>query len=243
MYMRNVEGNMFIELISVDGFEGAMFGMRNPLNSWGLGDSQWVLEPDENIPHFEVGEKDLDLAKRLIKGGTEHRKFLRMINVQFNLYVPRYIWSEFDTYKIGTVANSCSTMHKLLNEDDEKRSYYHHYDDLLSTQGNLSLDNFYYNEEDEAFLQAVIDRLNEIRKEYIVASPKDKIELLRRAKQLLPEGYLQMRTITVNYETLMNIYKQRRHHRLDKEWGMICEFIERLPYMQDFLEASGIYNN
>ena len=85
--------------------------------------------------------------------------------------------------------------------------------------------------------------MNEIRKEYIVASPKDKIELLRRAKQLLPEGYLQMRTITVNYETLMNIYKQRRHHRLNKEWGMICEFIERLPYMQDFLEASGIYNN
>lgn len=243
MYMRNVEGNMFIELISVDGFEGAMFGMRNPLNSWGLGDSQWVLEPDERIPHFEIGEKDLDLAKRLIKSGTEHRKFLRMINVQLNLYVPRYIWSEFDTYKIGTVANSCSTMHKLLNKDDEARSYFHHYDGLLCTQGDLSLHNFYYNEEDEDFLQATIDRLNMIREAYVVASPKDKIELLRRAKQLLPEGYLQMRTITVNYETLMNIYKQRRHHRLNKEWGMICDFIEHLPYMDEFLQASGIYNN
>ena len=241
--MRKMEENMLIELIEIGGFEGAMFGMRNPLNSWYKGDSQWVLEPYSNIPHFEIGTNDLDLAKRLIKGGTEHRKFLRMINVQFNLNVPRYIWSEFDTYKIGTVANSCSTMHKLLNKDDETRKDIHPYDELLHTQGELTLDNFYYNEEDEDFILYAIDRINKLRETYIVASPKEKNEILRRAKQMLPEGYLQMRTVTVNYETLMNIYKQRKHHRLNKEWGMICKFIEELPYMKDFLEASGLYNN
>ena len=107
----------------------------------------------------------------------------------------------------------------------------------------MTLDIFYYNEEDKDYIQYAINRINELRETYIVASPKEKNEILRRAKQMLPEGYLQMRTVTVNYETLMNIYKQRRHHRLNKEWGMICEFIEQLPYMQDFLEASGIYNN
>ena len=241
--MRDLESNMFIELIDVFGFEGAMFGMRNPLNSWYRGDSQWIVEPYGGMPHFEIGANDLDLAKRLIKGGTEHRKFLRMINVQFDLNMPRYIWSEFDTYKIGTVANSCSTMHKLLNKDDETRKDVHPYDELLHTQGELTLDNFYYNEEDKDYIQYAINRINELREAYIVASPKEKNEILRRAKQILPEGYLQMRTVMVNYETLMNIYRQRKHHRLNKEWGMICEFIERLPYMQDFLEASGIYNN
>ena len=168
-----------------------------------------------------------------------------MINVQFNLNAPRYIWSEFDTYKIGTTANSCSTMHKLLNKDDEVRGDENAtlLDKLLHTQGDLTLDNFYYHEDDEAFLQTVIDRLNMIKQAYLTATPKEKIELLRRAKQLLPEGYLQMRTINTNYETLMNIYKQRRHHRLNKEWGMICEFIETLPYMEEFLEASGIIGN
>lgn len=238
--MRYLEDNMFIELIDVFGFEGAMFGMRNPLNSWYKGDSQWVIEPYSGMPHFEVGANDLDLAKRLIKGGTEHRKFLRMINVQFNLNVPRYIWSEFDTYKIGTVANSCSTMHKLLNKDDETRKDVHPYDELLHTQGELTLDNFYYNEEDKDYVQYAINRINELREAYIVASPKEKNEILRRAKQILPEGYLQMRTVMVNYETLMNIYRQRKHHRLNKEWGMICKFIEELPYMNEFLEASGL---
>ena len=241
MTIRKAEDNMFIDLISVDGFEGAMFGMRNPLNSWYKTDSQWVLSPGR-IPHYEIGPNDLDLAKRLIKGGTEHRKFLRMINVQFNLNAPRYIWSEFDTYKIGTVANSCSTMHKLLNQDDEKRDDYTIYDQLLNTQGELSLSNFYYSKEDEDILEVIIKHLNELRQEYINASSKEKNEILRRAKQLLPEGYLQMRTITINYETLINIYKQRRHHRLNKEWNMICSFIEQLPYMEDFLKAGGIIN-
>lgn len=228
------EENMFISLIEVGGFDGALFGMRNPLNSWGLSDSKYTLD-ENNVPNFEIGERDLDLCKRLIKGGREHRKFLRMIYVQFNINAPRYIWSEFDTYKIGVSANSCSTMHKLLNKDDEARNYSHPYDELLSTQGELTLNNFYYEEDDEEFLQTIIYRLNMIREEYVVATPKKKNELLRRAKQLLPEGYLQMRTISTNYETLINIYEQRKHHRLDREWGLICKFIEELPYMKEFL--------
>ena len=119
----------------------------------------------------------------------------------------------------------------------------HPYDELLHTQGELTLDNFYYNEEDKDYIQYAINRINELREAYIVASPKEKNEILRRAKQILPEGYLQMRTVMVNYETLMNIYRQRKHHRLNKEWGMICKFIEELPYMKEFLEASGLYNN
>lgn len=233
--MKHENGNMFIELIGVSGFEGALFGMRNPLNSWGLSDSIYLYGEDGLLHFYEIGEKDLDLCKRLIKGGKEHRKFLRMINVQFNLNAPRYIWSEFDTYKIGVSANSCSTMHKLLNKDDEVRSYSHPYDELLSTQGELTLNNFYYEEDDEEFIQTIIDRLNMIREAYVIATPKKKNELLRRAKQLLPEGYLQMRTVTTNYETLINIYEQRKHHRLDREWGLICEFIEDLPYMKEFL--------
>ena len=234
------EENMFISLIEVGGFNGALFGMRNPLNSWGLSDSKYTLD-ENNVPNFEIGERDLDLCKRLIKGGREHRKFLRMIYVQFNFNAPRYIWSEFDTYKIGTVTNSCSTMHKLLNKDDEVREYSHMYDDLLATQGDLTLKNFYYDKKDEEILQIVIDRINILREEYVKSkNPKDKKDLLRRAKQLLPESYLQMRTVSTNYEVLINIYQQRKHHRLDKEWGLFCRFVEELPYMKEFLEISDL---
>lgn len=228
----HTEENMFIDLIETSGWAGAFQGMRNPMNSWYKADT---------IDYCSIGKEDLALAKRLIKGGTEHRKFLRMINVQFNLNAPRYIWSEFDTYKIGTTANSCSTMHKLLNKDEEVRGEENAtmLDRMLHTQGDLTLLNFYYHEDDEAFLQNIINRLNMIKQSYLKATPKGKIELLRRAKQLLPEGYLQMRTINTNYETLMNIYKQRKNHRLNKEWGMICEFIKSLPYMEEFLIADG----
>lgn len=234
------EGNMFVELIEVNGFQGAIFGMRNPMNSWGLSDSHYEIVDGVCTNNYIIGEKDLGLCKRLIKGGSEHRKFLRMINVQFNLNVPRYIWSEFDTYKVGTTANSCSTMHKLLNADDDKRDYQHEYDWLLNTQGELDYTNFYYEKEEAWFIDSVIGKLNDLRDAYMVASPKEKIHILRRAKQILPEGYLQMRTVTVNYETLMNIYKQRKNHRLNKEWGMVCQFIESLPYMSEFLEAGGL---
>lgn len=225
-----VQGNMFIQTIEISGFKGAIFGMRNPMNSWHMSDSH------EQDGVFIIGENDLKLAKNLVKGGAEHRKFLRMIQVQFNLNMPRYIWSEFDTYSFNT-KNSCSTMHKLLNVDDTKNREETELDVLLNTRGELTLENFVYYNKDEELMNEIINRLNLLREEYtrIGVTAKDKKEILRRAKMLLPEGYLQMRTVSTNYEELMNIYKQRNKHRLDVEWGMICDYIVGLPYMMELM--------
>ena len=227
---RYVGGTPFINLIEVSGFKGAIHGMRNPMNSWRLNDSL------ENDFGFVLGENDMKLAKNLIKGGSEHRKFLRMIHVQFDLNLPRYVWSEFDTYKIGTVANSCSTMHKLLNKDDEKEWEETELDKLLATRGDISKENFWYAQEDEEMITTIIKNLNQIKNEFL--NTKDiekKRHLKRRAKQILPECYLQMRTIDTNYEQLMNLVRQRRQHQLNLEWGMICNFVESLPHMVVFM--------
>ena len=227
---RYVGGLPFINLIEVSGLKGAIHGMRNPMNSWRLTDSKEI----EN--GFILGENDMKLAKNLIKGGTEHRKFLRMIHVQFDLNLPRYVWSEFDTYKIGTVANSCSTMHKLLNKDDEKEWKMTNLDELLATRGSIRRENFWYTKDDDIVIFGIIERLNQIKEQFLNTKNVDeKKHLKRRAKQLLPECYLQMRTIDVNYEQLINIYRQRKSHQLNLEWGMICEFIEELPYMKLFM--------
>lgn len=223
------ENKLFVEVLEVSGFTGAMLGMRNPMNSWYKMDSY-----TDNNGNFIIGKNDMQLAKNLIKGGAEHRKFLRMIQVQLNINMPRYIWSEFDTYSFNT-KNSCSTMHKLFNNDDEKNKELTYLDELLHTRGDLSLDNFFYDNDDKEFLQLVVDKLNELKKEYLVSNGKDKIKILRRAKQLLPEGYLQMRTVSTNYEELINIYKQRKSHRLNLEWGLICNTIENLPYMKELM--------
>ena len=146
---RYVGGIPFINLIEVSGLKGAIHGMRNPMNSWRLTDSKEI----EN--GFILGENDMKLAKNLIKGGTEHRKFLRMIHVQFDLNLPRYVWSEFDTYKIGTVANSCSTMHKLLNKDDEKEWKMTNLDELLATRGSIRRENFWYTKDDDIVILAL----------------------------------------------------------------------------------------
>ena len=223
---RYTGGTPFINLIEVSGLKGALHGMRNPLNSWRLSDTTDMV----------IGENDLRLCKNLIKGGTEHRKFLRMIHVQFDLNLPRYVWSEFDTYKVGTVANSCSTMHKLLNKDDEKDWQETELDKLLSTRGKLNRKNFWYTKEDDTFIFETIERLNMIKEQFLQSKDQqEKKHLKRRAKQLLPECYLQMRTIDANYETLMNIYRQRKNHQLDLEWQLVCKFIEELPYMKLFL--------
>lgn len=222
-------GKMFIKTIEIGGFVGAIHGMRNPLNSWFKADSEVVNG------QFVMGENDMKLAKTLIKGGAEHRKFLRMIQVQFDLNLPRYVWSEFDTYSFNT-KNSCSTMHKLLNKDDEnEKRVMTELDELLSTRGDLSLDNFFYHKDDEMEIQVAINKINKLKVEYFSASPDEKKVILRRAKQLLPESLLQMRTVSTNYEELMNIYHQRKHHRLDIEWGIVCDYILELPYMKDFM--------
>lgn len=222
-------GYLFIGLIEVGGFKGAFHGMRNPMNSWRLEDT--VV----NHGTVVVGKNDLNLAQRLINGGPEHRKFLRQINVTFDMNMPRYVWSEFDTYHYNT-KNSTSTMHKLFNTDDTKEAWVETVlDKILSTRGELNLRNFFYHEEDEDILKTVIVRLEDLREKYFNCKPEEKLHILRRAKQILPESWLQMRTVTTNYEELRNIYFQRKNHRLNIEWGLFCRFVESLPYAQELI--------
>ena len=205
-----MEDKVRVEVIDVFGWAGAIEGMRNPKDSWELTDS--VFDP-----LVIIGENDLNLMKRLIHGGPEHRKFLRMIHVQFNLWLPRYIWSEFDTYHFN-VKNSCSTMHKLL------------------TKNPITVDQFIYDEEDEQsreLIKITVGTLNALREKYVASNnAKEKKVLLRQAKQILPEGFIQKRTVDTNYEELYTIYRQRLNHRLS-EWQVICEEIKKLPYFEE----------
>lgn len=193
--------------IEVWGFKGALRGMRNPMDSWDRSDS--YLENGS----INIGPNDLKLINKLIKSGPEHRKFLRMIHVQFDLNMPRYFWSEFDTYHFN-VKNSCSTMHKLLSNREITKSM------------------FVYNEDDAILLTQNIAKLEEIRLEYL--KTKD-VKLIERAKQILPEGFLQKRTVDTNYEELMTMYHQRKNHRLE-EWRQFCRTLENLPYFKMFLD-------
>lgn len=202
---------MKIETIEIAGIKSAIKGMRNPMNSWDKSDSKL-----SEFGLVTIGENDKKLCQRLIKGGTEHRKFMRTIQVWANFDMPRYWWSEFDTYKIGTTANSCSTMHKLLNNKEP-----------------ITLDLFVTATEDLDIVSTIINRLEELRIKYL--ENKDD-RLLVRAKRLLPEGFLQLRTVNLNYETIRNIYHQRKHHRLKEEWiGIFCEWVETLPYAQELI--------
>ena len=197
------------------GWEGAIRGMRNPMNSWKRSDSKW----SEIFIGFELGENDLDLCAKLISAGPEHRKFLRMIRVQMDITAPLYWWKEFDTYKVGTVANSCSTMHRIHAKE-------------------FSLEDFsteHLTDESIEMLEKVILWLNGDRREFI--RTKNKLYWWQMI-QLLPSSYNQKRTVDLNYETLMVIYKQRKNHKLD-EWRTFCEAIKCLPYMEDFLFAAG----
>lgn len=207
---------MKFENTEVFGFEGAVRGMRNPLNSWGRMDSK----SNELTGEFEIGSNDLQLMQALIRGGGEHRKFMRMIHVQVDVTMPRYFWSELDTYHFGT-KNSCSTMHKLLNTNEP-----------------ISKELFVYCEEDEDFLNTIICRLEGLRSEYrrAGAPQANKDRLLLRAKRLLPEGFLQKRTWDTNYEEIRNIYYQRRGHRLKEEWqDTFCSWVESLPYFTELI--------
>lgn len=222
-------GCLYLGLIEVGGFIGALHGMRNPMNSWRLTDSYL------NEGQIVIGEKDLKLAQQLIKGGGEHRKFLRQIHVTFDMNMPRYIWSEFDTYHYNT-KNSTSTMHKLLNVDETKEGWLEtELDKLLSTRGEVSKENFFFHESDKAVVEVIIEKLKDLRKDYFNMKGEEKLHILRRAKQILLESWLQMRTVTTNYEELRNIYIQRRNHRLTLEWGLFCSFVESLPYAKELI--------
>ena len=197
-----------IERTSVMNFDNAMRGARNPLNSWARYDSEF----DEN-GDFVFGENDLSLAKRLCSAGTDHRKFIRMIFVSVDITAPLYWWKEYDTYKVGTVANSTSTMHKITSKPFELSDF--------------SVDHM--NDEGIRAMEKLIETLEDLRLRFV--ETKDK-ELWYTIIQLLPSSYNQMRTCTLNYENLVNIYYARRNHKLS-EWHEYCDWAKALPYFEE----------
>lgn len=214
-----------LEKTDVYGFEAAIRGMRNPLNSWDKSDSgNPIVEVDCNgdewLGDFEIGPNDLNLARRLVKAGSDHRKFLRQIFVSVDITAPLYWWKEFDTYKVGTVANSCSTMHKIHAKEFTL--------DDFSTEhlnkGNLLI-----------FKHRIVELLNACREDYLESKDKDD---WWQMIQLLPSSYNQLRTVTLNYETLLNIYYARKNHKLD-EWHIVCGWIETLPYFKEMCLEGG----
>ena len=203
-----------ISNIKVSGWEMAIYGMRNPMNSWDKMDSYC----DED---FVLGPNDLDLACRLIKAGPEHRKYLRMVHVQMNILGPLYWWKEMSTYKLGTVANSCSTMHKIAAKEFTLEDFSHEH---LDAQPASSL----------AVLETVIAELNHWRNNYLVSKSK---EDWWQMIQLLPSSYNQLRTWDASLETILAILKQRKGHKLD-EWGTFREAcLANIPYCQEFYNA------
>lgn len=199
-----------LERTSVMNFENAMRGARNPMSSWARGDSH--TEADGT---FVFGENDLDLAKRLCRAGTDHRKFIRQILVSVDITAPLYWWKEFDTYKVGTTANSTSTMHKIHAKPFSEADF--------SCEKMLPVA--------RESLHATVETLEALRLEFMAS--KDKA-VWYSIIQLLPASYNQMRTCTMSYENLANMYFARRSHKLD-EWHVYCDWIETLPYFKSIL--------
>ena len=214
-----------IEKAEVFGWEAAIRGMRNPMNSWDKSDSYWGMWEDESPINpsdelfFFVGENDLKLMKNLAKAGTDHGKFMRMLTVYVDLTAPLYWWKEFDTYKVGTVANSCSTMHKIHSKPIELTDF--------------SIDDFNIDDDHieialkDMFINVVAD-CEVLRQKYLAT--KDK-RYWKGLIQLLPSSYNQKRTVMLNYEVLRNMYHARKNHKLD-EWRDFCKWIEGLPYSE-----------
>lgn len=223
-----------IENTEVTGWEAAIRGMRNPMNSWDKSDSRTKYYFDEcegadkGVYRYTLGPNDLDLMTRLRNAGTDHRKFMRMITVYLDITAPLYWWKEFDTYKVGTVANSCSTMHKITAKEFtlEDFSCEHLNDDCMSCEVNGG-DHFYPLSSLD-ILSITIDTLNYWRRRYLATKSK---EDWWQMIQLLPSSYNQRRTIMLNYEVLANIYKSRRNHKLD-EWHTFCDWIKSLPHSE-----------
>lgn len=244
-----------IENAEVFGWEHAIRGMRNPMNSWEKSDSRIVycdgecsscdayeLFSDDSCmtalgENIVIGPNDRELMVKLAKAGTDHRKFMRMITVYLDITAPLYWWKEFDTYKVGTVANSCSTMHKITAKEFDVNDFSHeHIEELDGDEYSMSYD----------WLLRTVNILNYYRKKYNTASEKLKRDITNAERkhvlaqqklfwwqmiQLLPSSYNQKRTVMLNYEVLANIYKSRRNHKLD-EWHTLCDWIETLPYSE-----------
>ncbi len=209
-----------INYTEVFGWQAAIRGMRNPMNSHHLSDS--------NLP--TIGSKDLDLMKRLVKAGSDHSKFMRFIIVTCDITAPFYWWKEYDTYKVGTVANSTSTMHKIHSQEFDDDDFSHEH--LIG--GGVALEpGSYFEFENEMFtaggaLNVIIDALNHYRKKYL--ETKDK-KYWWQMIQLLPTSYNQKRTVLLNYAVLRNMYHARKNHKLD-EWRAFCKWVETLPYSE-----------
>lgn len=199
-----------IENTVVMNMEGAMRGARNPMNSWNRSDSFY----DEN-GHYHLGPNDLDLAKRLSRAGTDHRKYLRMIMICVDVTAPIYWWKEYDTYKVATVSNSTSTMHKIHSKPFE--------------MSDFSTDHM--TEESLTAMKSFVEYLETVRQKFV--ETKDK-KYWYDMIQLLPSSYNQMRTLTLNYETAANIFRSRKDHKLD-EWHTFCDWIRDLPYAKQII--------
>lgn len=200
-----------IERVSVMNLENAMRGARNPMNSWAKSDSHY----DEK-GNYILGENDLDLARRLAHAGSDHRKFIRQIFVSVDITAPLYWWKEFDTYKVGTVANSTSTMHKIHSKPFEREDFSY---DRLDEKGLEMLDSVI------AYLESERQHFNENREDR---------QSWHNMIQILPTSYNQMRTVTMNYENLVNMYYARKSHKL-AEWHVLCDWIKTLPYAAELI--------
>ena len=220
-----------IENTEVMGWEAAIRGMRNPMNSWEKSDSRFSLLEDcgdcthcnlrfDECNEQQIGPNDLDLMTRLRNAGTDHRKFMRMITVYVDITAPLYWWKEFDTYKVGTVANSCSTMHKIHAKEFTLDDFSHEH---LFDEDSLGVHVYSF----DVFRQ-IIESLNIAREAFLGTNDK---RYWWQMIQLLPSSYNQRRTVMLNYEVLANIYKSRRNHKLD-EWHTFCDWIESLPYSE-----------
>ena len=222
------------ENTDVVGWDAAIRGMRNPMNSWDKSDSFWNYIPCGEcngnascIDDFHIGENDHDLMMKLRDAGTDHRKFMRMITVYVDITAPLYWWKEFDTYKVGTVANSCSTMHKITEKKFERGDFsIEHLDNCTYPKEgpNLHSETHWM-----ATMDSIISSMNVARQLYLDTGDK---KYWWQMIQLLPSSYNQRRTLMLNYEVLANIYKSRKNHKLD-EWSVgFIEWVERLPYSE-----------
>lgn len=245
-----------IDKTEVFGWESAIRGMRNPMNSWDKSDSWPFVHKDihtnEHLGRgFHIGENDLKLMKSLSKAGPDHGKFLRMINVTCDINAPLYWWKEFDTYKIGTVANSCSTMHKIHVKEFtlDDFSCEHLFGNFLVNKPESEVDTDCYVEDEFGepvlpfdLLRYTIRLLNKARERFLEAKTKPMKEESRRSGlmkkywwqmiQLLPSSYNQKRTVQLNYQVLKNMYNARKSHKLD-EWRALCAWCETLPYFKE----------
>lgn len=216
-----------IENTEVYGWEAAIRGMRNPMNSWDKSDTELTISTQYfgNVStrrtEICIGKKDFALMKTLVEAGTDHRKFLRMVNVTVDITAPLYWWKEFDTYKVGTVRDSCSTMHKIAAKEFTIDDFSHEH--LFPGE--------YGEETPTDILQYLICALNKFRELYLKSHDKN---YWWQIIQLLPSSYNQRATVQLNYEVLLNMYHSRKNHKLD-EWRTFCEWIEELPYMKEFI--------